>query len=159
MTLNRCLTGKSARGWESSILKQAPNSRAPASPCTAKMGARLERALINFMLDLHTGRHGYGEIFPPFIVNAQSMTATGQLPSLKTICSSCRACNITSSPRLKSPSPTSIAMKSWRKATFPSAMPPTARVFVRRRDRTARTPGAYSPAPVQQGGAGEIHDT
>ena len=47
------------------------------------MGARLERALINFMLDLHTGRHGYGEIFPPFIVNAQSMTATGQLPKFE----------------------------------------------------------------------------
>ncbi len=46
------------------------------------MGARLERALINFMLDLHTGRHGYKEVFPPFIVNRQSMTGTGQLPKL-----------------------------------------------------------------------------
>ncbi len=43
-------------------------------------GARLERALINFMLDLHTTRHGYLEILPPFIVNRQSMTHTGQLP-------------------------------------------------------------------------------
>ncbi|MEW5783647.1 MAG: serine--tRNA ligase [Bacillota bacterium] len=43
-------------------------------------GARLERALINFMLDLHTTRHGYREIFPPFLVNAASMTGTGQLP-------------------------------------------------------------------------------
>jgi len=43
-------------------------------------GARLERALINFMLDLHTRRHGYTEVLPPFIVNSQSMTATGQLP-------------------------------------------------------------------------------
>ena len=46
-------------------------------------GARLERALINFMLDLHSTHHGYGEIFPPFIVNAQSMTATGQLPKFE----------------------------------------------------------------------------
>ncbi len=44
------------------------------------LGARLERALINFMLDLHTGQHGYTEFFPPFIVNADSMTGTGQLP-------------------------------------------------------------------------------
>ncbi len=47
------------------------------------MGARLERALINFMLDLHTGEHGYKEIFPPFLVNAESMTGTGQLPKFE----------------------------------------------------------------------------
>jgi seryl-tRNA synthetase len=43
-------------------------------------GARLERALINFMLDLHTGRHNYVEMLPPFMVNRESMTGTGQLP-------------------------------------------------------------------------------
>ena len=43
-------------------------------------GARLERALINFMLDLHTAEHGYTEVFPPFMVNSQSMQGTGQLP-------------------------------------------------------------------------------
>lgn len=43
-------------------------------------GARLERALINFMLDLHTEKHGYKEIFPPFMVNSRSMIGTGQLP-------------------------------------------------------------------------------
>ena len=46
-------------------------------------GARLERALINFMLDLHTKKHGYKEIFPPFLVNRASMTGTGQLPKLE----------------------------------------------------------------------------
>lgn len=44
------------------------------------VGARLERALINFMLDLHTEKHGYTEIFPPYLVNSQSMIGTGQLP-------------------------------------------------------------------------------
>ena len=44
------------------------------------LGARLERSLINFMLDLHTGEHGYTEFFPPFIVNRDSMVGTGQLP-------------------------------------------------------------------------------
>jgi len=46
-------------------------------------GALLERALINFMLDLHTQKHGYKEIFPPFLVNRDSMTGTGQLPKLE----------------------------------------------------------------------------
>ena len=46
-------------------------------------GARLERALINFMLDLHTSEHGYEEVLPPFIVNADSMTGTGQLPKFE----------------------------------------------------------------------------
>ena len=46
-------------------------------------GARLERALINFMLDIHTTRHGYKEILPPFIVNRNSMTGTGQLPKFE----------------------------------------------------------------------------
>jgi seryl-tRNA synthetase len=44
------------------------------------MGARLERALVNFMLDLHTKEHGYTEVFPPLLVNAAAMTGTGQLP-------------------------------------------------------------------------------
>jgi seryl-tRNA synthetase len=48
------------------------------------LGSRLERALINFMLDLHTQKHGYVEILPPFMVNAASMTATGQLPKFET---------------------------------------------------------------------------
>jgi len=43
-------------------------------------GARLERSLINFMIDLHVKEHGYTEIFPPFVVNADSATGTGQLP-------------------------------------------------------------------------------
>ncbi len=47
------------------------------------MGARLERALINFMLDLHIDEHGYTEIWPPFMVNRKSMTGTGQLPKLE----------------------------------------------------------------------------
>jgi seryl-tRNA synthetase len=47
------------------------------------VGARLERALINFMLDLHTGEHGYKEVLPPFIVNRKTMTGTGQLPKFE----------------------------------------------------------------------------
>src|SRR5690606_7075224 len=47
------------------------------------VGARLERALIQFMLDLHTQEHGYVEMQPPFIVNETSMIGTGQLPKFR----------------------------------------------------------------------------
>jgi seryl-tRNA synthetase len=49
-------------------------------PVYTGKGARLERALINFMLDTHTGAHGYTEIFPPFLVNRDSLRGTGQWP-------------------------------------------------------------------------------
>ena len=47
------------------------------------MGAKLERALINFMLDVHTREHGYTEVLPPFMVNSKSLFGTGQLPKFK----------------------------------------------------------------------------
>ena len=46
-------------------------------------GAKLERAIINFFLDIHTNEHGYQEILPPFMVNSQTMQGTGQLPKFK----------------------------------------------------------------------------
>ena len=49
----------------------------------AGAGARLERALISFMLDLHTQSHGYTEILPPFMVNRETLTGTGQLPKFE----------------------------------------------------------------------------
>jgi seryl-tRNA synthetase len=47
------------------------------------LGAKLERALINFMLDVHSREHGYTEVLPPFMVNSQSLFGTGQLPKFK----------------------------------------------------------------------------
>jgi seryl-tRNA synthetase len=47
------------------------------------MGAKLERALINFMLDVHTREHGYTEVLPPFLANSASLFGTGQLPKFK----------------------------------------------------------------------------
>ena len=52
-------------------------------PLYLRAGAHLERALIAFMLDIHTNTHGYMEILPPFIVNRQAMTHTGQLPKFE----------------------------------------------------------------------------
>ena len=73
-------TGISGRIWEFSI------STAPRKITGARfavyfgMGAKLERALINFMLDTHTREHGYTEVLPPFAVNSASLYGTGQLP-------------------------------------------------------------------------------
>ncbi|MCK4856951.1 MAG: serine--tRNA ligase [candidate division Zixibacteria bacterium] len=47
------------------------------------IGARLSRALINFMLDFHVSKHGYQEVSPPFLANRQTMTGTGQLPKME----------------------------------------------------------------------------
>lgn len=52
-------------------------------PLYTGKGAKLERALINFMLDYHSEHHGYTEIFPPFLVNRDSLTNTGQIPKLE----------------------------------------------------------------------------
>jgi seryl-tRNA synthetase len=52
-------------------------------PAYRGMGARLQRALINFMLDLHTGEHGYTEVETPFVVGRHAMTGTGQLPKFE----------------------------------------------------------------------------
>lgn len=52
-------------------------------PVYVGKGATLERALINYMIDLHINEHGYDEIFPPFLVNEESMKGTGQIPKLR----------------------------------------------------------------------------
>jgi seryl-tRNA synthetase len=52
-------------------------------PAYRGIGAKLQRALINFMLDLHTGEHGYVEVEPPFLVGRDAMTGTGQLPKFE----------------------------------------------------------------------------
>lgn len=69
-------------GEELGILdfKRAARITGARFPLYIGKGARLERALINFMLDMHTREHGYTEVLPPFIVNRSSMTHTGQLP-------------------------------------------------------------------------------
>ncbi|MFU8779515.1 MAG: serine--tRNA ligase [Kiritimatiellia bacterium] len=52
-------------------------------PLLKGAGAKLQRALIQFMLDLHVTEHGYTELLPPFVVNSKSMTGTGQLPKMQ----------------------------------------------------------------------------
>ncbi len=61
-------------------------------------GARLERALISFMLDMHTQKHGYKEVLPPFMVNSKSLFGTGQLPKFAEDLFRCSDCRASTSP-------------------------------------------------------------
>jgi len=72
-------------GEKLGVLDFAAGSKVTGSRFTfcKGLGARLERALINFMLDMHTTEHGYTEVFPPFLVNRKSMIGTGQLPKFE----------------------------------------------------------------------------
>ena len=63
-------------------LKRGAKIAGSGFPLYTSWGARLERSLINFMLDLHTSEHGYTEVFPPYLVNSESATGTGQLPKM-----------------------------------------------------------------------------
>lgn len=63
-------------------LKRSAKISGSGFPLYTGRGAQLERALVNFMLDLHTREHGYKEIFPPFLVHSDSATGTGQLPKM-----------------------------------------------------------------------------
>jgi seryl-tRNA synthetase len=64
-------------------LERATKITGSRFPLLAGMGARVERALLNFMLDIHTKEHGYREIMPPFMVNSKSLFGTGQLPKFE----------------------------------------------------------------------------
>ncbi len=64
-------------------LERATKITGSRFPLLAGMGANIERALINFMLDIHTGEHGYTEIAPPFMANTKSLFGTGQLPKFE----------------------------------------------------------------------------
>jgi len=64
-------------------LERAARMSGSAFACFTGAGARLERALINFMLDLHTGQHGYLEVSPPFLIRKEALIGTGQLPKFE----------------------------------------------------------------------------
>src|SRR5262245_30786471 len=64
-------------------LERATKITGSRFPLLAGWGARMERALINFMLDIHTKEHGYREVVPPFMANSESLFGTSQLPKFK----------------------------------------------------------------------------
>src|ERR1035441_5954729 len=120
------------------------------------LGAKLERALMNFMLDLHTRQHGYTEVLPPYLVNSDSMYGTGQLPKfaadlfrvphgdkdLWLIPTAESVCG--SFPPGKSRLRIFIATKSWIRRGCQSRSPPTRRASAARRDRTEKMCAASS---------------
>ena len=75
--------GISAPRSASSTSSGEPKSPAARFTALVGPGARLARALINFMLDLHTKEHGYTEVEPPFMANSASLTGTGNLPKFE----------------------------------------------------------------------------
>ncbi|WP_320414766.1 serine--tRNA ligase [Candidatus Kuenenia sp.] len=81
--LRRSRTGSWERTLDILDLERAAKITGSGFILLKGAGAKLERALFNFMLDIHTRDHGYTEIFPPFLVNRKSMTGTGQLPKLE----------------------------------------------------------------------------
>src|SRR5207249_10645061 len=64
-------------------LERATKITGSRFPLLAGLGARIERGLINFMLDIHTKEHGYREIVPPFMANSSSLFGTSQLPKFE----------------------------------------------------------------------------
>ena len=72
--------GSWAKAWESWTLHRAAKISGARFAVYWGLGARLERALASFMLDIHTREHGYLEVLPPFLVNSDSLFGTGQLP-------------------------------------------------------------------------------
>ena len=84
------------------------------------LGAKLERALINFMLDVHTREHGYTEVLPPFLVNSDSLFGTGQLPKFKEDLFKCEGADLWLIPTAEVP-----VTNIFRDETFDAAALPT----------------------------------
>ena len=133
-------------------------------------GARLERALISFMLDMHTQQHGYTEVLPPFMVNSKSLFGTGQLPKFAEDlfrCSDADAEAVTRGefkdndhwliPTAEVPVTNLYRDEILDEARLPICL--TAYTPCFRAEAALRQGHAwhYSPAPVPKGGAGEVY--
>ena len=81
--MNPRIISRSARGWRLFDLERATKISGSGFVCFTGAGARLERSLLNFLLDLHSGQHGYTEVSPPFIVRRDCMFGTTQLPKFE----------------------------------------------------------------------------
>ena len=121
-------------------------------------GAQLERALINFMLDVHTREHHYLEVLPPFIVNRESMTATGQLPKFEEDLFKLDASDYYLIPTAEVPVTNIHQNEILPAGSLPRLLHRLHPLFSKRsRFLWERNEGADTTAPVQQGGTGEIY--
>ena len=121
------------------------------------LGAKLERALINFMLDVHTREHGYTEVLPPFLVNSASLYGTGQLAQVRRGPVQVREHRLLADPDGRSPGDQYLSRRDAGGASScPSSCAPTRRVSAARPDLRARRARHHPPAPVSEGGTGQI---
>lgn len=104
------------------------------------LGARLERACINFMMDLHANKHGYTEMLAPYIANKASMTGTGQLPKFADDMFKLEVSTTTSCRRLRCRRRTTTAMRSSTAASCRSTTAAT---------RRASAPRLAAPAAIR----------
>jgi seryl-tRNA synthetase len=102
------------------------------------LGARLERALFNWMVDLHVTKHGYVEVFPPYLVNRRSMMGTGQIPKLEEDMYRDTEVELFLIRQPRCPLLTSTWTKFWMHRSFQYIIPPILLVSERRQGRPAK---------------------
>ncbi len=124
------------------------------------VGARLERALINFMLDVHTREHGYTEVLPPFMVNSASFSAPDNCPNSPKTCSNCENTDYWLVPTAEVPVTNLFRDETLNFDELPislvrlhALLPQRGRIVRARRARH------HPPAPVPESGAGEVRST
>ncbi len=122
------------------------------------LGAKLERALINFMLDVHTREHGYTEVLPPFLVNSQSLFGTGQLPKFKEDLFKCEGHDFWLIPTAEVPVTNIFRDETLEASALPIHLCAYTPVLPQRgRFLRARRARHHPPAPVSEGGARQVH--
>ncbi len=121
-------------------------------------GAKLERALINYMLDLHTFQHTYLEVLTPFMVNKESMTGTGQLPKFAQDLFKIEGMDYYIIPTAEVPVTNIHRDEILSEKDLPVYYVAYSPCFRSEAGSYGKDPRPYPPAPVQQGGAGEVHD-
>ena len=120
--------------------------------------SRLERALINFMLDLHTQQHGYLEVWPPFMINTASALATGQLPKFKEDLFKLEGWDYYLAPTAEVPVTNIHRDDILPEENLPRLLYGLHPLFpFRSRFLRQGCPGPDPAAPVRQGGIGEIY--
>ena len=122
------------------------------------MGARLERAIANFFLDVHTREHGYTEILPPFIVNTASLTGVGQLPKFAAEMFHLEGTDLWLTPTAEVEL-TSLHRDETLRCGGAAAESLRLDGLLSRRSgrRRERYPRHQTPAPVSEGGAVQVH--
>ncbi len=122
------------------------------------LGAKLERALMNFMLDVHTREHGYTEVLPPFMVNSASLFGTGQLPKFAEDLFKIEGFDFWLAPTAEVPVTNLFRNETLDAERLPDQAVRVHAVLPQRSGLVrARRARHHPPAPVSEGGTGEVH--